>query len=111
MQVMPATATRAEGGDVRQVDSNIHAGVKYVRFMIDQYFASAPMDTLNKTLFAFAAYNCGPARVGQLRKEAASRGLDPNRWFNHVERIAPSASGASRCSTSATSTSTTSPTC
>jgi membrane-bound lytic murein transglycosylase MltF len=88
MQVMPATARELKVGDVSHVESNIHAGVKYIRFMIDQYFASEPMDALNKTLFAFAAYNCGPARVRQLRKEAAARGLDPNRWFNHVERIA-----------------------
>jgi membrane-bound lytic murein transglycosylase MltF len=39
-------------------------------------------------LFAFASYNAGPARVRQLRKEAATRGLDPNIWFNNVERIA-----------------------
>ncbi len=39
-------------------------------------------------MFAFAAYNAGPARVRQLRKEAQERGLDPNVWFNNVERIA-----------------------
>jgi membrane-bound lytic murein transglycosylase MltF len=43
---------------------------------------------LNKGLFAFAAYNAGPARIRQLRKEAESRGLNPNVWFNNVERIA-----------------------
>jgi membrane-bound lytic murein transglycosylase MltF len=47
-----------------------------------------PMDRLNKGLFAFATYNCGPARVKQLRQEAAQRGLNPNVWFNNVERIA-----------------------
>ena len=30
----------------------------------------------------------GPARVRQLRQEAAARDLDPNVWFNNVERIA-----------------------
>jgi membrane-bound lytic murein transglycosylase MltF len=39
-------------------------------------------------LFAFAAYNCGPARVRQLRAEAKKRGLNPNLWFNNVEHIA-----------------------
>jgi membrane-bound lytic murein transglycosylase MltF len=42
----------------------------------------------NQTLFSFAAYNAGPARVAQLRKEAAERGLDPNVWFHNVEVIA-----------------------
>ena len=46
------------------------------------------MDKLNKGLFAFAAYNAGPGRVDQLRQEARRRGLDPNLWFNNVERIA-----------------------
>ena len=88
MQVMPATGKELKVGDIRQVESNIHAGVKYIRFMIDQYFANEPMDRLNKGLFAFASYNAGPGRVRQLRKEAQSRGLNPNVWFNNVERIA-----------------------
>jgi membrane-bound lytic murein transglycosylase MltF len=46
------------------------------------------MDTRNKILFSFAAYNSGPTRVQKLRKEAAQRGLDPNVWFNNVEIIA-----------------------
>jgi membrane-bound lytic murein transglycosylase MltF len=88
MQVMPATGKELQVGDIKQVDANIHAGVKYIRFMVDQYFADEPMDRLNKGLFAFAAYNCGPGRVRQLRKEAQTRGLNPNVWFNNVERIA-----------------------
>jgi membrane-bound lytic murein transglycosylase MltF len=88
MQVMPATGKDLKVGDISQLEPNIHAGVKYMRFMIDQYFAKEPMDQLNKGLFAFAAYNCGPARVQGLRKEAAKRGLDPNKWFNNVEVIA-----------------------
>jgi membrane-bound lytic murein transglycosylase MltF len=88
MQVMPATGKELKVGDIKQVDANVHAGVKYIRFMVDQYFADEPMDRLNKGLFAFAAYNCGPGRVRQLRKEAQTRGLNPNVWFNNVERIA-----------------------
>jgi membrane-bound lytic murein transglycosylase MltF len=88
MQVMPATGKELEVGDIRRLEPNIHAGVKYMRFMIDRYYADEPMDPVNKGLFAFASYNAGPARVRQLRKEAAARGLDPNVWFNNVERIA-----------------------
>lgn len=88
MQVMPATAKELKVGDVAELEANIHAGVKYLRFMIDNYFAEEPMDRLNKGLFAFAAYNAGPGRVRQRRAEAARRGLHPNLWFNHVERIA-----------------------
>ena len=88
MQVMPATGRELKVGDIRLVEANIHAGVKYIRTVVDRYYANEPMDELNKVLFAFAAYNAGPGRVRQLRREAAERGLDPNVWFDNVERIA-----------------------
>ena len=88
MQVMPATGKSLEVGNIRQLDPNIHAGVKYIRFMIDNYYAKEPMDRLNKGLFAFASYNAGPARVQSLRVEAKKRGLDPNIWFRNVEFVA-----------------------
>src|SRR5882672_4721065 len=88
MQVMPATGKDMKVGDVAEVDANIHAGVKYMRFMMDQYYAKEPMTSVDKVLFAFASYNAGPARVRQLRQEAARRGLDPNVWFQNVEYVA-----------------------
>jgi len=88
MQVMPATGAELGVGDIKQLEPNIHAGVKYVRTVVDRYYKNEPMDDLNKVLFAFAAYNAGPGRVRQLRREATARGLDPNVWFNNVERIA-----------------------
>jgi membrane-bound lytic murein transglycosylase MltF len=88
MQVMPATAKDLNVGDVREVEANIHAGVKYMRWMMDHYYKDEPMDQLNKGLFTFASYNAGPARIRQLRKEAETRGLDPNVWFGNVEQIA-----------------------
>jgi membrane-bound lytic murein transglycosylase MltF len=87
MQVMPATGKDMKVGDIHQIDPNIEAGVKYMRFMIDQYYKDEPMDDLNKVLFSFASYNAGPARIRQLRKLTASRGLNPNVWFNNVERV------------------------
>ena len=88
MQVMPATGKELAVGDIRRVDPNIHAGVKYFRFMMDQYYKDDPMDELNKGLMTLASYNAGPARIRQLRKEAAQRGLNPNVWFGNVERVA-----------------------
>jgi membrane-bound lytic murein transglycosylase MltF len=88
MQVMPPTGKDMNVGDITQIDPNIHAGVKYIRFMMNQFFANEPMTPLNKGLFTFAAYNCGPGRIKQLRAAAAKRGLDPNKWFNNVELIA-----------------------
>jgi membrane-bound lytic murein transglycosylase MltF len=87
MQVLPATGKSLNVGDIRQLEPNIHAGVKYVRRLMDRYLAGEPMDEFNKTLFTFASYNAGPSRMRQLRREAERRGLDPNVWFQHVERI------------------------
>jgi membrane-bound lytic murein transglycosylase MltF len=88
MQVMPETGKELKVGDVTILEPNIHAGVKYLRSIVDRYYANEPMDDLNRMLFGFAAYNAGPGRVRQLRREAIERGLDPNVWFNNVERIA-----------------------
>jgi membrane-bound lytic murein transglycosylase MltF len=87
MQVMPATGKELKVGDIKEVDPNIHAGVKYIRFMIDRYYEKEPMDRLNKGLFAFASYNAGPGRIAQMRKLAAQRGLNPNVWFGNVEAV------------------------
>jgi membrane-bound lytic murein transglycosylase MltF len=87
MQIMPSTGKELKVGDITKLEPNIHGGVKYMRFMIDQYYAKEPMDDLNKALFTFASYNAGPGRIRQLRREAEKRGLNPNVWFNNVERI------------------------
>jgi membrane-bound lytic murein transglycosylase MltF len=94
MQVMPATGKELQVGDIVRTEPNIHAGVKYMRFMMDQYYAKEPMTPLDKGLFTFASYNAGPGRIRQLRQEAARRGLDPNVWFNNVEVVAAEKIGA-----------------
>jgi len=88
MQVMPATGKAMKVGDITETEANIHAGIKYMRWMIDHYYGHEPMTKLDKVLFAFASYNSGPGRISQLRKEAAKRGLDPNVWFHNVEYVA-----------------------
>jgi membrane-bound lytic murein transglycosylase MltF len=88
MQVMPATGRDMAVGDVTRVEPNVHAGVKYFRFMMDHFYKDEPMDPLNKGLMTLASYNAGPGRIRQLRAEAARRGLNPNVWFGNVERVA-----------------------
>ena len=87
MQVMPATGKELAVGDIKREENNIHAGVKYMRKVVDTYFKDDAMTPLNKTLMAFASYNAGPNRIKTLRQETAKRGLDPNVWFNNVERV------------------------
>ena len=88
MQVMPPTGKELNVGDIAEIEANIHAGVKYMRFMVDRYYKDEPMDNLNKALMTFASYNAGPGRIRQLRREAAARGLNPNVWFGNVEQVA-----------------------
>ena len=94
MQIMPATGKKLNVGDITKTQPNIEAGVKYMRLMIDKYYAGEPMTELDKVLFTFASYNAGPGRIAQLRKKAVNRGLDPNIWFDHVEYIAADEIGA-----------------
>ena len=63
------------------------AGVKYMRHIIDTYFDEPELEPSQRHLFALAAYNAGPTRISKLRREAASKGLDPNVWFDNVEVV------------------------
>ena len=87
MQIMPATGRELRVGDIRVATNNIHAGAKYMDQLMERYFQGAKFDQENRTLFAFAAYNAGPGNMARMRKEAGKRGLDPDRWFNHVEVV------------------------
>lgn len=90
MQIKPSTARdpNVNVPNVEQMEDNIHAGTKYLRFLIDRYFTHPEIDSLNAGLLAMAAYNAGPARVLQLRKKTEAAGLDPNIWFDNVEILA-----------------------
>ena len=87
MQVMPATGEKLKVGDIRITEPNIHAGAKYMDQLMTNYFADAEFDETNRTLFAFASYNAGPANIARMRNLAAKDGLDPNQWFNYVEVV------------------------
>ena len=90
MQMLPSTAKDPNVNikHIEKIENNIHAGVKYLRFLRDQYFEKSAMDKANKTLFTFASYNAGPAKVAALCTEAEKGGLDPNVWFHNVEIVA-----------------------
>lgn len=85
MQIKPSTAAGSQVGikDVHTLDNNIHAGVKYLRYLVDNYFSDvAPGARMD---FALAAYNAGPNRIIQVRRRAAEMGLDPGLWFGNCE--------------------------
>ena len=90
MQVLPKTAAGKPFyiRNIYKIDNNVHAGVQYMRYLIDRYFTDPKIDKLNRHLFALAAYNAGPRRVQELRDKAKATGLNPNVWFDNVELIA-----------------------
>ena len=87
MQLLPTTAADPNVGipDISTEESNIHAGVKYMRFLHDRYFDDPALSELDRVLFTFGAYNAGPGNVNKARKLAAEMGLNPNVWFDNVE--------------------------
>ncbi len=89
MQLLPSTAADKSVGipDITTIENNIHAGTKYLRYIIDHYFDDPAIDEVNRTLFAFASYNAGPNRIRRLRAKAAGQGFDPNIWFRNVEVV------------------------
>ena len=87
MQIMPATGAELKVGDIRVTEANIHGGAKYMDQLMTRYFKDADFDPANRALFAFASYNAGPGNIAKMRKEAAQRGLNPDKWFNNVEMV------------------------
>lgn len=90
MQVLPSTAADPNVGikNIRSLENNVHAGVKYLAFLRDRYFSGEDISPTNRMAFALAAYNAGPARVQRLRVRARDMGLDPDAWFGQVELAA-----------------------
>ncbi len=89
MQVKPSTAAAPPISipEIGTAENNIHAGVKLLNSIATDYFSDPKIDPTNRLLLTFAAYNCGPNRIAELRKEAPARGLDPNKWFGNVELL------------------------
>jgi membrane-bound lytic murein transglycosylase MltF len=87
MQVLPTTAADPNVAipDIHVAENNVHAGVKYRRFLREQYFDVPEIDPVDQVLMSFAAYNAGPGNIAKARKRAVKMGFDPNVWFGHVE--------------------------
>ena len=89
MQILPSTAAdRAVGiDDIHELENNVHAGTKYLARLRDHYFSDDSIEETERLLFTMAGYNAGPNRINRLRRVAATRGLDPDIWFNNVELV------------------------
>jgi len=85
MQMMPATLEAMNVTDPTNPEQSIRAGVRYLRINIDE-FQEVP-DSLERLKLGLAAYNCGSGHVRDARVLAQQRGLNPNVWENHVEKM------------------------
>jgi membrane-bound lytic murein transglycosylase F len=86
MQVMPETVHDL-GFDPAQIEDPevaIHAGVRYLAWVRERFDEELPVR--DRMWFTLAGYNAGYGHVEDARRLAASKRLNPNRWFDNVER-------------------------
>jgi membrane-bound lytic murein transglycosylase MltF len=88
MQLLPSTAADLGVEDLTDPEENLAAGVRYMAWLRERYFDDPDLPGPVRHDFTLAAYNSGATRVRRWRREAAARGLDPDRWFGHVEKLA-----------------------
>ncbi len=96
MQLLPSTAAdpKVNISDISNLENNIHAGTKYMAFLLDRYYSDEEMfATEDQLAFSWAAYNAGPAKVRRIRALTEEMGLDPNRWFHNAEYAAQKITG------------------
>ena len=87
MQIAPETAASVVVSipEVDRPDDNIHAGVRYLRYIIDKYYSEPGIAESDRMMMAVASYQAGPLYIQQARGWAETHGLDADRWFGGVE--------------------------
>ena len=83
LQLMPGTARQFGVSDLADPEAGIGGGVRYLAWLRNRFDETLPGDERN--WFALAAYNAGHGHVSDARLLAQQHGLDPDRWFGHVE--------------------------
>ena len=84
MQLMPRTARSVGVKHIEKPEHNIEGGIKYLDWLRDRFSDDMPVS--EKIWFTLAAYNAGAGHVQDAQRLARKLGLDPNRWFDHVEQ-------------------------
>jgi membrane-bound lytic murein transglycosylase F len=95
MQILPTTADEIGLTELTSPRASIHAGVGYLHTLFDRFDNDLAYE--DRLWFSLAAYNAGFGRVQQARRLAESMGLDPDRWFGHVEQAMLSLAGTTAC--------------
>ena len=80
---MPRTARELGYDDLEDPEIGIRAGLDYLAWVRDRFEPSIP--SAERTWMTLAAYNVGAGHVRDAQRIAVEHGLDPTRWFGHVE--------------------------
>jgi len=84
MQVMPRTAKEMGISNLKDPETGIRAGVQYLNWVRDRF--ESELSVKNRMWFTLAAYNAGQGHVKDARRLARQQGLNPNIWFDNVEK-------------------------
>jgi soluble lytic murein transglycosylase-like protein len=88
MQLMPATAREMGVRDRLDPRENLEGGCRYMRWLAANFFDEPALTPAERQHFCLAAYNAGAGAVRAWRAAAREEGLDADRWFGQVERVA-----------------------
>lgn len=85
MQIMPKTAVELGVTDPANPQQSIKGGTTYLK-QIWKKFENIK-DSIQRTKFTLASYNCGLYHVKDAQKLANKRGLDAQMWDDNVEDV------------------------
>jgi len=88
LQITPRAARSVGVRDIHSAEGNVKAAARYLARLRREFFSSPRLNERERRAFILAAYNLGPERVQALRAKARRQGLDGDRWFFQVERVA-----------------------
>ena len=80
---MPRTAKEVGISNLSKPENGLRAGLKYMAWINEQLSDELPADV--QVWFTLAAYNAGLGHLRDARNLARKQGLNPDRWFGHVE--------------------------
>ncbi|MEM7365267.1 MAG: membrane-bound lytic murein transglycosylase MltF [Pseudomonadota bacterium] len=84
MQVLPRTAKQYGFTDLTDPETSVEVGLIHLNWVRDRFPNHLAAD--DRIWFVLAAYNAGHGHVRDARRLAKRLGLDPDQWFDNVER-------------------------
>ena len=83
-QMLPSTAHEMGFTQLTQPEVSVQAALKYLHWVRQRF--SPDLELADRAAFTAASYNVGYGHVLDARRLAEQQGLDPDRWFGHVEK-------------------------